>query len=301
MSLSAKVRRAPGRIVTGLFILDQGISKLTSQDEEKAKQLHGGAVGAYPVVNRMQPKPFMKSLGAAEVAVGAALLLPIVPAGVAGVALVGFSGALVGLWWRTPGMHEEGNPRPTPQGTAMAKDSWMLGIGAGLVLDQVLESVTGRPARKAAKKVRAAKAEVKEAQAEAKEAQAEAKAAMKAAAGRKHDAKASTGEVSATAKKLQAETATAAREVMAAGKERKADVASLARDLAASAKERTSDTALPDTVRQWQDDTTAKVRKLSRRKRRQVRAAAKVAAKKATIAQKAAKSAAKSAVAPIKS
>jgi hypothetical protein len=34
-------------------------------------------------------------------------------------------------------MHE--HLRPTQQGTAIAKDVWLLGIGAGLVLDEVAD------------------------------------------------------------------------------------------------------------------------------------------------------------------
>jgi hypothetical protein len=30
--------------------------------------------------------------------------------------------------------------RPTQQGTPIAKDVWLLGIGAGLVLDELIES-----------------------------------------------------------------------------------------------------------------------------------------------------------------
>ena len=71
------------------------------------------------------------------------------PAGIAGLALIGFSGALLGMWWRTPGMHAEGSPRPTQQGTAIAKDVWMLGIGTGLVVDAALAEspITGDQAR----------------------------------------------------------------------------------------------------------------------------------------------------------
>jgi len=39
------------------------------------------------------------------------------------------------MWWRTPGMHDPGSLRPTPQGVPVAKDVWMLGIGASLVID----------------------------------------------------------------------------------------------------------------------------------------------------------------------
>jgi hypothetical protein len=137
MSLSAKLRRAPGRIVTGAFILNAGIGKLGG-DDDTAKAIHGMAAGAYPVLGKIEPKLFLKSLGASEVALGAALLLPIVPAGLAGLGLTGFAGSLLGLWWRTPGMHAEGSLKPTQQGTAIAKDVWMLGIGAGLVVDAAL-------------------------------------------------------------------------------------------------------------------------------------------------------------------
>jgi hypothetical protein len=41
----------------------------------------------------------------------------VVPSLVAGAALTAFSGALLGLYLRTPGMHEEGSLLPTPQGT----------------------------------------------------------------------------------------------------------------------------------------------------------------------------------------
>ncbi len=138
MSLSAKFRRAPTRIVTGAFILNSGLGKLGAGDET-AKQIHGMAAGAYPALAKVPPKPFLKALAASEITLGGALLLPVVPAGLAGLALAGFSGSLLGMWWRTPGMHEPGSVRPTQQGTAIAKDSWMLGIGAALVADAVLD------------------------------------------------------------------------------------------------------------------------------------------------------------------
>jgi hypothetical protein len=137
MSLAAKLRRAPLRISTGAFILNAGLSKLAG-DDDQAKAIHGMASGAYPVLEKVPPKPFHKTLASGEVALGAALLLPIVPAGLAGLALTGFSGALLGMWWRTPGMHGENSPRPTQQGTTVAKDVWMLGSGISLVLDATL-------------------------------------------------------------------------------------------------------------------------------------------------------------------
>jgi hypothetical protein len=136
MSLAAKLRRAPGRIVTGAFILNSGLGKLKA-DEAAAGGIHGMAVGAYPLLDKLSPTVFTKVLAASEVAVGAALLLPIVPAGLAGLALTGFAASLVGFYIRTPGVHDS-KMRPTQEGTALAKDIWMAGIGIGLIIDAAL-------------------------------------------------------------------------------------------------------------------------------------------------------------------
>lgn len=162
MSLAAKLRRAPLRIATGAFILNTGLTKMGG-DDDAAKALHGTATGAYPFLDKVPPKPFLKALAVGETALGASLLLPIVPAGLAGLGLIGFSGGLLGMWWRTPGMHAEGSPRPTQQGTAVAKDVWMLGTGVSLVLDAALTEgkMTNEHARAEAKA--AIKAEAKSA------------------------------------------------------------------------------------------------------------------------------------------
>jgi uncharacterized membrane protein YphA (DoxX/SURF4 family) len=148
MSLAAKIRRAPGRIATGAFILNSGLGKLKAE-EETAKQLHGMASNAYPPLQKVPPAPFAKALAIGEIAIGGAVLVPFVPAALAGLALTGFSGALLGMWWRTPGMHEENSPRPTPQGTGIAKDVWMFATGVSLLLDAALTEspVTGDQAR----------------------------------------------------------------------------------------------------------------------------------------------------------
>ena len=65
-----------------------------------------------------------------------ALLLPVVPAAVAGAALVGFSAGLLGLYVRTPGMRRgRFDPRATPEGLPISKDVWMLGAGLALLVD----------------------------------------------------------------------------------------------------------------------------------------------------------------------
>ena len=122
------------RTVTGAFILNAGIGKW-SADEETAGGLHGFATGTYPFLKRIPPQRFVKLLAGSEIAVGASLLTPFVPAAVAGAALTAFAAGLLGLYLRTPGMHD--HLRPTQQGTPIAKDVWMLGIGAALVADDI--------------------------------------------------------------------------------------------------------------------------------------------------------------------
>lgn len=136
MRLSVKARHLPPRIAAGAFILNSGIGKW-SADEETAAQLHGFATGTYPFLSKLKPKDFARLLAASEIALGAALLVPVVPAAVAGAGLAAFSGGLLGLYARTPGMRKDGTPLPSQQGIALAKDVWMLGIGLGLVIDDL--------------------------------------------------------------------------------------------------------------------------------------------------------------------
>jgi uncharacterized membrane protein YphA (DoxX/SURF4 family) len=138
MGFSAKTRRLPGRLAAGAFILNSGLGKW-SADEETAVRLHGMAAGTYPFLNRIKPQDFARLLSIGEIALGSALLLPVVPAGAAGAGLTAFSAALLGMYARTPGMTREDGIRPSRQGTALAKDVWMLGIGLGLTLDALTD------------------------------------------------------------------------------------------------------------------------------------------------------------------
>lgn len=141
MSLTAKLRRAPGRIAAGAFILDSGVKKLQG-DEQTAQAIHGMASGAYPMLGSIKPALFLRLLGVTETALGSALLLPVVGPKMAGTTLMAFSGGLLGLYARTAGMHDE-TYRPTQQGTPLAKDVWMFAIGSGLVIDAVLSRDRG--------------------------------------------------------------------------------------------------------------------------------------------------------------
>jgi hypothetical protein len=134
MKISAKARRLPGRLTAGAFILNAGLGKW-SADEETAARLHGMAVATYPFLGKLKPKDFARLLSVGEIALGSALLLPVVPTAAAGAGLTAFSAGLLGMYLRTPGMTKEDGVRPSQQGTALAKDVWMLGIGVGLVVD----------------------------------------------------------------------------------------------------------------------------------------------------------------------
>ena len=99
-------------------------------------------MGTYPFLARMSPEKFTRLLSATEIALGSALLLPVIPAGLAGAGLTAFSAGLLGLYARTPGMRKEGSPFPTERGITLAKDVWMLGIGLGLVIDAATQDAT---------------------------------------------------------------------------------------------------------------------------------------------------------------
>jgi uncharacterized membrane protein YphA (DoxX/SURF4 family) len=137
MNMRAMVRRLPLRLSTGVLILNSGLSKLNA-DPDTAKQLQGFAATTYPFLGKLEPQQFAKCLAIGEIATGAALVVPIVPARIAGAALTAFSLGLVGMYLRTPGMRQPGSLKPTEQGLAMAKDVWMFGIGLSLVLDDLL-------------------------------------------------------------------------------------------------------------------------------------------------------------------
>jgi hypothetical protein len=83
----------------------------------------------------LEPATFVRLLSTAEISIGAALLIPLVPTAVTGAALTAFSAGLLTLYLRTPGMRKKGSLAPTPQGMTVSKDVWMFGIGLGLLAD----------------------------------------------------------------------------------------------------------------------------------------------------------------------
>ena len=126
------------RISAGAFILNSGLGK-RNVPAEAAAGMHGFAVGTYPFLKSVPPEQFVKGLSTAEILIGGALLTPFVPTALAGALLTGFSGGLLGLYVKTPGMRKEGSVFPTEQGLSLAKDSWLVGIGIGLLTRGFIE------------------------------------------------------------------------------------------------------------------------------------------------------------------
>jgi uncharacterized membrane protein YphA (DoxX/SURF4 family) len=150
-----RLSHLPLRVATGAFILNTGLTKLRA-DEDTAKGVHGMAVGTYPFLAKTEPKVFTKGLAVGEIVIGASLLSPFVSPLVAGGALVGFSGSLLRVYLKTPGMTKQDGVRPTQQGTPIAKDVWMLGIGLGLVIDALTPHRKHHRVRKAKRSVQSA-------------------------------------------------------------------------------------------------------------------------------------------------
>ena len=138
--MATKLWHVPVRLATGAVIIDQGLQKL-SADEDTAKWLHGQAVVAFPQLADMEPKDFVQLLSACEIGLGAALLgIGFVPSGLAGLGLGLFGGSLTRLYLKAPGTRREGTIAPSQQGITLVKDSWMLAIGLALLLDGLFGS-----------------------------------------------------------------------------------------------------------------------------------------------------------------
>ena len=154
MGLPITLSEIAPRISAGAFILNSGLGKRDA-DAATAEGMHGFAAGAYPFLKSVPPQQFVQGLATAEIVIGAALLTPFVPTFVAGAALTAFSGGLLGLYLKTPGMRKEGSLAPTHEGLSLAKDSWLVGIGIGLMTRGLMEHrprVTVKKANKQAKK-----------------------------------------------------------------------------------------------------------------------------------------------------
>lgn len=123
------------RTAAGAFILNSGINK-TKMDEGTYGYLKGMASAATPAVNKLSDKQFGKGLSAAEIALGAALLCPIVPAKLAGLGLTAFGAGLTAMYLNTDEYTEADGIRPTQEGTPFAKDIFLVSSGLALLLSR---------------------------------------------------------------------------------------------------------------------------------------------------------------------
>ncbi|MFE1083404.1 MULTISPECIES: hypothetical protein [Brevibacterium] len=129
MKLSTALLRA----APGAFILNSGIGKL-GLDEESAAGLQQMAANGVPMVENMTSAQFGKFLSYGEIAVGSALLLPFVPTRIAGAALTTFAAGLVANYFSIDSMTKDDGIRPSEDGTAVAKDTWLAAIGLALLI-----------------------------------------------------------------------------------------------------------------------------------------------------------------------
>jgi uncharacterized membrane protein YphA (DoxX/SURF4 family) len=130
MEISANVRRAPLRLTTGAFVLNSGVSTFSATGEKTAR-LQSTAAKLVPQVERMDPRTFAKVLGAGEVTLGTALMLPVVPAAAAALGLTAFAASLLATR-SSNGQHTDSDGQPA---VPNATEVWMLGSGVSLLLD----------------------------------------------------------------------------------------------------------------------------------------------------------------------
>lgn len=131
------LRNLPLRLTAGAFILNSGVGKLSS-DEEAAAGTHGMAAAAYPFLDQFTPRVFVKALATSEIALGAALIVPILPRTLVATGFTAFSAGLVGLYLRTPSLRRgKYDPRPSAAGVGVAKDIMMFGAATSFLLDSV--------------------------------------------------------------------------------------------------------------------------------------------------------------------
>ncbi len=120
------------RLVSGAFILNSGIGKL-SLTREEAAGLQSAAQRVIPQFEDLKAEEFGRYLSYAEIALGSAILAPFFSSRLAGLGLAIFSSGLLATYIKSPDTTEPDSIRPTPAGTAMAKDFWLAGIAVALL------------------------------------------------------------------------------------------------------------------------------------------------------------------------
>ena len=119
------------RIPTGALILNSGLGKF-QVDKEGAEGLRDMATDGIPQLGQVDAENFATGLASAETALGAALLCPLIPNRLAGLGLTAFGAGLLSMYFGNDQYTEDDGIRPSSAGLAIAKDSWLVGIGLAL-------------------------------------------------------------------------------------------------------------------------------------------------------------------------
>ncbi|GAB3280020.1 hypothetical protein GCM10027589_06840 [Actinocorallia lasiicapitis] len=137
-----KLRELPARLATGAFMLRMGLDKWNGTDEQ-ADGVHKMACTAYPFLKKIPASTFLRLVSVAEITTGTVLLVPLIPAAPAGAVLTAYSSGLFGMYLRTPSLRRPHSIWPSHSGMAVAQDSWLVGIGLGLLIDGVTSDREG--------------------------------------------------------------------------------------------------------------------------------------------------------------
>lgn len=121
------------RLIPAALIFNSAIGKLGMNAEASAGLQQFAATGI-KAMEKLPSDKFAKIIGSSEIAVGSALVAPFVPNRLAGAALIAFGGGLLTLYFNNEANTLEDGIRPSDAGLPLAKDSWLVAIGLGLLL-----------------------------------------------------------------------------------------------------------------------------------------------------------------------
>lgn len=133
--MGLSISNAALRLVSGAFILNSGIGKL-SLTREQAAGLQSSAQRVIPQFEDLKAEQFGRFLSYSEIALGSVVLAPFVSSRLAGLGLAVFSSGLLATYIKSPDTTEPDSIRPTAAGTAMAKDLWLAGIAVALLFNR---------------------------------------------------------------------------------------------------------------------------------------------------------------------
>ncbi|WIM68339.1 hypothetical protein QP027_02760 [Corynebacterium breve] len=120
------------RAIPGALIVNSGVGKL-QLPAEVSHGLHQAATSGIKAIEKLPADSFARNLGIAEIGVGGALLAPFIPSRLAGAALTTFGAGLMTMYFNNDENTEADGIRPSQAGLSLAKDSWLVAIGLGLM------------------------------------------------------------------------------------------------------------------------------------------------------------------------